>query len=414
MFKICLYSLLVLSFSTALHASSKKKYNGYIVKLKGQSLSVPFVGTAVKIKKSYNTKFGNFALVSGPEVLVHSLSSSSDVEYVEPNWIITLNKKLDSGFGMQWGLNNLGTNTTGASAGKDIDILKAWNISNKEKKEIVVAVIDSGIDYRHPDLKDNIWVNEVEKNGMNMYDDDGNGYMDDIHGYNFVYDDGNPLDGNSHGTHIAGVIGAAHNGLGIMGIAPNVKLMGLKFVSDSGEGEMINAIAAVNYAIMNGAHIMSNSWGTDENSKALEEAITAAGDAGILFVASSGNSGKNNDMITHYPSNYTLENVISVGAMNARGERAYFSNYGINSVDIFAPGVDIFSTVKNGNYSLMSGTSMATPMVVGALALLMSQDENLTALEAKRRLLESTSDKKYFEKFSRAGSLNVFNLLRRP
>lgn len=401
-------------------------YNGYIVKLKSnaQSLRLP---EALNEVSRVNTSFGTFVQIknnSNAESFVNALENDSNVEYVEKNWIIKLDESvksnspvisgLDASFAQQWGLENTGRNSgslfSSGKAGEDVNAKKAWELE-KGSSEIIVAVIDTGIDYSHPDLIQNMWVNEAEKAGKPGVDDDGNGYVDDVYGYDFDGMDGDPKDGHSHGTHCAGVIGASHNGSGTMGVMSNVKLMGIKFLSDSGSGETIGAIKSIEYAIKNGANIMSNSWGGGEKSEALREAIVAARDAGILFVAAAGNESNNNDARPTYPASYDVENVITVGAMDGKGRKASFSNYGASSVHVFAPGVNILSTVKNGGYQKMSGTSMATPMVSGVLGLLLSSQRTLSFSEAKERLMQTTVDNTDLAGKSVKGRVDAFKML---
>jgi len=329
--------------------------------------------------------------------LPKGFTKNSDIKYIEPNWIYhTMHTPDDADLGKQWGLKN-------------IQAEKAWDIS-LGSRDIVVAVIDTGIDYTHPELKNQMWVNEKELNGEEGVDDDNNGYVDDIHGYDFVNKDGDPKDDHNHGTHCAGVIGAEHNKKGIAGVNAHVKMMGLKFLSKSGSGTSADAILAVKYAVDNGANILSNSWGGGGSSQAMIEAIEYARDRGVMFVAAAGNERNNNDTKPSYPASYKIDNVISVAASDSGDKKASFSNYG-NSVHIAAPGVGVYSTIKGGSYSSMSGTSMACPHVAGAMALLMSHT-NLTILEAKERLLKTSDYLPALEGVTQnAGRLNLFNLL---
>jgi subtilisin family serine protease len=286
-----------------------------------------------------------------------------------------------------WGLNN----DTGISA------RRAWDVSTGSS-DVVVAIIDTGIDYTHPDLAANMWVNPGETPG-NGIDDDANGYIDDIHGVNTVLgaaERGNPMDDNEHGTHVAGTIGAVgNNGEGVVGVNHTVKLMGLKFMDASGGGRLSDAIAAIDYMVSMKAtyginiRVSNNSWGGGGFSPALHAAIDRARAAGIAFVAAAGNSAQDTDLFPSYPSSYEVANVVSVAAINTDQTLASFSNYGAESVDIAAPGVGIFSTLPNGRYGYLSGTSMATPHVVGALALLFAVDPSLTLEQAIERLYET-------------------------
>ena len=231
-----------------------------------------------------------------------------------------------------------------------------------------------------------MWVNEAEANGEPGVDDDGNGYVDDIHGYDFANDDGDPMDGHGHGTHCAGVIGADHNGDGIAGLMGDVQLVGIKFLTDSGSGDTINAIKSIDYATQVGVHIMSNSWGGGGFSQALKESIERARDAGILFVAAAGNSNSDNDKRPMYPATYDVENIISVGAMDGKGNKSSFSSYGETTVHVFAPGSNILSTVPGDAYRKMSGTSMATPYASAALGMLLASYQAFDIRDYKEQL----------------------------
>lgn len=382
-------------------------YNGYIVKVKKGSnflnqKSLSKVGTVTKVA---DTTFGTFARLETNKGLSDkafaAFASNPDIEYVEPNYIITLDSvkageeaptPKDPSFRKQWGMKNDGKNGSIFSsgvAGEDINALRAWSLT-KGSNEVRIAVIDTGVDYTHPDLKNNIMVNAAELNGTKGVDDDANGYVDDIYGYDFAGKDADPQDGHGHGTHCAGNIGASHDGAGIAGVMGNVKMLPIKFLSDSGSGETIDAIASIDYAIKRGVHVMSNSWGGGEREQSLEDAIKAAEAAGITFVAAAGNESSNNDSTDSFPANYQVSNVISVGSMTSSGTKSSFSNYGIKAVHVMAPGSSILSTYKRGGYTTMSGTSMATPMVAGIVGLLLSQEPNLTPAQIKERLVSTS------------------------
>ncbi len=290
----------------------------------------------------------------------------------------------DSGYDGLWGMRG----TFG------IDAPNAWDISTGSE-EVVVAVIDTGVDYTHPDLAANMWVNSAEIPGNNL-DDDGNGIKDDIHGARFVSSpNGNPMDDNSHGSHVAGTIGAVgNNALGVVGVNWRVKIMALKFLSSSGSGTLSGAIQAINYVVLMkdrgvNVRVVNNSWGGGSYSQALRDAISRANDAGIVFTAAAGNESNDNDLSPSYPAGYDVPNVVSVAAIDADGNIAGFSNYGASSVDIAAPGVDILSTTPGATYATYSGTSMATPHVSGALALLFATEPSLSAGQAITRLYEA-------------------------
>ncbi len=266
----------------------------------------------------------------------------------------------------QWGFEN--------SADKDLDMAQAWEFGTSSS--VVVAVIDTGIDYSHPDLAANIWMNtdEVAGNGI---DDDSNGYIDDIRGWNFINETNNPMDDHGHGTHVAGTVGAVgNNGIGVVGVAWNVKMMALKFLNSSGSGNLSDAVEAIDYARVNGAKIINASFGGGGFSSAMQTAIQRFQNAGGIFVAAAGNNAQNNAVVASYPANYP--GVISVAASTSTDALASFSNFGTN-VHIAAPGQGIRSTIRGNSYGNMNGTSMAAPHVAGALALLWGQSPTLTA-----------------------------------
>jgi len=327
-----------------------------------------------------------------PSDVIQSLRSRPEVLIAEPNYIFRIQQRPnDAEYDKLWGLNNVGQKDSSGSIGVpgvDMSMEKAWTITTGSR-DVIVAVIDTGVNYRHPDLANNMWVNEAELNGEPGVDDDGNGYVDDIYGYNFVKNNGDPMDDNGHGTHCAGTIGAeGNNGIGIVGVAWKVRIMAIKFLDSSGSGTLDNAIRALEYAAKSKAQILSNSWGGNINSELLERAVYATRDAGQVFVAAAGNSGMNNDTANSVPATYRAENIIAVAAINNRGELAYFSNYGPKSVHVAAPGVNVYSTYKNG-YDSLSGTSMATPHVSGLAALLLAQNPTWTYKDVKDRIMAS-------------------------
>ncbi|HUG89235.1 MAG TPA: S8 family peptidase, partial [Planctomycetaceae bacterium] len=315
----------------------------------------------------------------------------SAVTYAEPNYRVSLSATPDDPhLTSLWGLHNTGQ--TGGTPDADIDALEAWGISTGGGN-VIVAVIDTGVDYTHPDLAANMWVNAGEIPGDGI-DNDGNGYEDDVHGYDFINRDGDPMDDHNHGTHVAGTIGAVgNNGLGVTGVAWNVQIMALKFLGADGSGSIADAIEALNYAVANGAQISNNSWGFNgQFSQALYDAIAHARDAGHLFVAAAGNGdvfgiGQNNDSTPFWPASYDLDNIVSVAAVDHNDQLAVFSNYGAASVDLAAPGVSILSTTRNGTYGTSSGTSMAAPHVSGVLALLAERSPGWTHQELIERVL---------------------------
>lgn len=327
------------------------------------------------------------ASVETQKSAIHELSSNALVEYVEPNLIYhVLKAPNDTDYAKQWPLNNSIAN------GIDIGMEKAWEIETGSG-DVIVAIIDSGIDYNLPDLKDNLWTNNLEFNGTSGVDDDHNGYIDDIYGINASGDGiaSNPIDETGHGTHCAGTIGATgNNGLGITGINWKVKIMALRFLKSNGEGTLDAAIAAIDYAISKGAKVMSNSWGAYTSSQALQDAIERANKAGIIFIAAAGNDGTNNDVKPMFPASLRIPNIISVAALSGNGERAEFSNWGTQTVHLGAPGVGVHGFWKDGITRAPSGTSMAAPFVSGVAALVLSLEPQMTHLKLKERLLKTS------------------------
>jgi subtilisin family serine protease len=308
------------------------------------------------------------------------------IEYAEPNYIVHAHGfPNDPRRADLWGLHNAGQ--TGGTLDADIDAPEAWELQTGSAG-VVVGIIDSGIDYNHEDLAANIWTNANET--INGVDDDGNGYVDDIRGWDFVSNDNDPMDDNSHGSHTAGTVGAVgNNGVGVAGVCWNVKLMPLKFLNAGGSGSTADAIEAVQYAAwfksggQNVVRITNNSWGGGNQSKSLKDAINASGS---LFVASAGNSGSSGKQ---YPAAYDLANVISVAATDHADGLASFSNYGTSWVDLGAPGVGTLSTEPGDSYGLKSGTSMSAPHVSGAAALVMAQFPGYTNQQVKDQILNS-------------------------
>jgi subtilisin family serine protease len=326
------------------------------------------------------------------EELVKTLSQTPGVLYAEPNWIqkIQLTPN-DPNFGQLWGLNNTGQ-TVGGVAGTsdaDIDAPEAWDISTGSSS-IVVGVIDTGVDYNHPDLAANIWSApasfSVTVGGQTINCPAGS------HGYNSITNTCTPLDDNNHGTHCSGTIGGrGNNGTGVAGVNWTTSIMGLKFLSASGSGDTANAIECIDFAIQAkqrfgdqaNVRVLSNSWGGGGFSQALQDAITRSMNADMLFAAAAGNSNSNNDLTANYPSNYPVANVLAVAATDNRDNKSSFSSFGATTVDLGAPGSGIVSTVRNGAYASFSGTSMATPHVAGAAALVLSRcNLNTAALKA--------------------------------
>lgn len=356
------------------------------------------------------------------EEAVRRYGASSNVEYAEPDYLLfpTDHKTPnDTSYNKLWGLHNTGQDSGTADA--DIDAPEAWHTTTGNEGT-VVAVIDTGVDYNHPDLKNNIWVNTDEIAG-NKKDDDNNGYVDDVRGWDCRSNDNTVFDSSrhdKHGTHVAGTIAAeGNNGSGVVGVNWDAQIMPLKFLGPAG-GYTSDAVECLNYAVKNGAKISNNSWGGGGKNQALEEALSKADGAGHLFVAAAGNEGEDNDSTPSYPSSYGNPNVVAVAATDRNDALASFSNYGKTSVDLAAPGVSILSTLPGKTYGSYSGTSMATPHVAGVAALIKSKDSTLDDDGMKSRLLKSvdkegTDDKRQLEslagKMVTEGRLNAAGAL---
>jgi subtilisin family serine protease len=346
---------------------------------------------------------------------IESLQShkyKDEIEYVEPNGYRYTNDiatiPSDSYRGELWAMHNIGQ--TGGAADADIDALESWQVYN-DAGTIVVAILDSGIDYNHEDLKDNIWENPGEKGldaqnrdkRTNGVDDDGNGYVDDWRGWDFVNNDNDPMDDYGHGTHIAGTIGAVgNNGLGVAGVCWKVQLMALKFLNSGGSGTVENQVKAIEYAKWFNVPITSNSYGGTRKFNTEQNAIQSFG---ALFVCAAGNSGSTTKW---YPAGYTLNNILSVAATGPSDELASWSNYGSDWVDVGAPGVDILSSVPNNGYEFLNGTSMATPHVTGAAALVLKKNSSFTAVQVKNQIMNTVEAKSSLSgKTVTGGRLNV-------
>lgn len=298
---------------------------------------------------------------------------------------------------------------------RHVSLPEVWK-SNKGHKDIVIAVIDSGVDYNHPELRNNMWANEKELNGRPGVDDDGNGYVDDIYGYDFANKDGDPMDDYGHGTHCAGIIGATHNnGEGIVGVMDDVSIMAVKFLDKKGNGENIDAAKSIDYAVKMGADIISASWAGPEAAPVIKKAIERAEKAGVLFVAAAGNDkvfSRDNDMVGQYPTNYKLSNILSVASIKPDSELSSFSHFGRTSVHIAAPGDEIISTLPDNSYGVKSGTSMAAPMVAGIVGLLYAKEGKQETLKVIQRVMRtSTFHSKLRKRLISDGYISAYDLL---
>jgi hypothetical protein len=351
-------------------------------------------GTSWALANGIHAKFGSMVLHNfnfigwqrlrvpagtSVEAAIARYKSQANVEAVEPNYVWKpLKTANDPRFVQQYALNK-------------IKAPAAWD-STTGDAGVVVAVIDSGVDYTHPDLSANMWRNPGEIAG-NGRDDDNNGYVDDVYGIDTENGDTNPLDDDDHGTHCAGVIGAAsNNGVGMTGINWSVRIMALKFLGPNG-GSTAGAIKCFEYVTMmknRGVNIRvtSNSWGGADYSAALKTAMDTAGNAGVIHMTASGNDGLDTESNASYPSNFNSPSVMSVAASDAADIRPSWSNYGRTTVDLAAPGNEIVSTIRGG-YASYNGTSMATPHVAGAAALLAAYQPSLSVAQLKSTLMST-------------------------
>jgi thermitase len=318
----------------------------------------------------------------GPGVDVAMVSSWLEhdpaVRYVEADASVSTRAVTpnDPKFGQEWGMGGSGINAP-----------DAWSITTGDPGT-VVAVIDSGIDWGSPDFLGRAWVNTAEANGQPGFDDDGDGYVDDVYGWNFRDGNNDLSDQADHGTHIAGILAATGNdSYGVAGVNWQAKIMTLKFIGANGDGAISDAVRAIRYAVDHGAKVINASWGGNQYSQALHDAITYASSRNVVFVTAAGNESVNNDLVRSYPALDRLPNTLSVAAVDLLGNLAGFSNYGPSTVDIAAPGVGILSDLPRGRFETYSGTSMAVPFVAGVASLLVGLHPNWTAAQVVRQIV---------------------------
>ncbi|QDK46111.1 serine protease [Bdellovibrio sp. ZAP7] len=410
------------AFSGAAFAQMSTVVPGeYIVKVRNSSTGVNQQGVRSRLAQRVTMK-GAYSRLGMYHVSVRSLATASqevedlkqdpDIEYVEPNYIwsagqTSYSEYASQGYALQTLVTNnwVSTNSTSYSqfsntVVNNTAVTSAWNISTSlstNSNKVIVAVVDSGLDRTHPVFKaykadgtggsGALWVNTAEANGTPGYDDDGNGFVDDINGWNFVSNSPNVNDDNNHGTHVSGiVVGAGLNIFQRPLPESKIVIMPVKSLAADGTGTTATAIKAIDYAVNNGAQVINNSWGGSNFSKALLDSLTAAYNNGILIVNAAGNYNSNNDSVPMYPANYDLPSVISVASVGSSDTRSSFSNYGKNTVHIASPGESILSTVPGGGYNYMSGTSMASPFVAGVAALALREEPQLTGYQIKQKL----------------------------
>lgn len=393
--RIFLKNVWVMLAGVAVMLSAQAGAAEFVVKVKNNFVLQQFaqsLGTTVGAQVIDQHPDGRLLLVSANDKSGHTILTRirklAEVEYaVENIKLYALEAPDDPHYSKQWALQKVNAEA-------------AWG-RQRGSHDVVVAVIDTGIAWNHEDLSENIWINEGEIAG-NGVDDDGNGFKDDVRGWDFRDNDNNPDDLTSdrnpgHGTHCAGIVGAiGNNGVGISGIAQSVRLMPVRFLGADGSGDLMSGAKAIDYAVKNNADIISASWGAKVSRSQVApilEAIQRAEQKGVVFVAAAANDGANNDTTEMYPANAGFDNVITVAASDSSDGKPSWSNYGKAKVSIAAPGLNIFSTLPGDTYKNLSGTSMATPLVAGAVALIKSQaavdGRDLSPLEIKA-ILQST------------------------
>ncbi|EQC51565.1 S8 family peptidase [Bacteriovorax sp. DB6_IX] len=399
----------------ALTAISGLARADYLVMVKDQGL----VNHFEKEEFVGNFPHATFKVNNLSSLLPYSLDDSAFV--IDKNFEISLSSTpTDPYMEVQWGIQNLGNNEPRRGGGRipipgvvgsDINILDVWR-NNPGKKDVIVAVVDTGVDYKHEDLKESMWTNQAELNGLRGVDDDGNGYVDDIYGYNFSKNTSDPMDDNHHGTHVSGIIGAQHNSVGVAGVIQNANIMAVKFMDKKGRGDLEKALKATKYAVENGATVINNSWGSLGHSEILENYMKDAGKRGVVFVAAAGNNYKNLDESPLYPAAFRIPNQITVAALNPENRMTGFSCYGPLTVHIAAPGRNIISTVPNNKYKVLSGTSMSAPYVAAAVALYKARFPEATPDEIKTKMIETAVHVPHFAgKTFSEGRLDVENFL---
>lgn len=408
--------LFILTISVSAHAQDYVP-GELIVKYKGKKFSASAQSASQKImnekgmslKSSWHgLNMDHFALKPGDDVeaAAQDLMQDPNVEYAEPNYYlkkatenlpdevmtkeqfeVLFNEYSNSD--AEVGAQNISYSQTGAP----VEIPEAWAQMSSTSYKPTIAVIDTGIDLQHVDLSSALWANtgEIPSNGI---DDDGNGFVDDINGWNFVNNNNNPDDCDGHGTHVAGIIrGTSQDILANPLPAAKIKLMAVKFLDCNGNGTTSAAVQSIYYAVNNGARVLNNSWGGGSYSYSLHEAIAYSYSHQASFVAAAGNSGLNNDVSPMYPASYNVPNIISVSATTDADNLASFSNYGVSKVHLASPGVGIYSTYLNNMYASLSGTSMAAPFVSGVVAIMAREKQTMNGYQLKQLILNNVDTK---------------------
>jgi subtilisin family serine protease len=378
-----------------------------LIKLRGKSSSVAsnqFFGK-MQGKMSLKASFGalnihKFQLKAGADVwaTINELRNDPAIDYVEPNYFL---KKFDDSMASSQSYSDsdvealLQPGDSYSQSYANVHVNQAWAqektlAQNPERP--IVAIVDTGVDYNHKIFQQSgaMWVNpgEIAGNGV---DDDGNGYIDDVYGYNFHDHNANPMDNDEHGTHCAGIVLGVGQDIFATTLEPaRIRIMALKFLGADGSGSTGDAVSAIYYAVNNGASVINNSWGGSNYSQSLHDALIYAYNHHVLIASAAGNYSSNNDAVSMYPSNYPVPGQISIAASNDSDNLASFSNFGANSVHLAAPGVSILSSIPGNQYRFMSGTSMATPFAAGLAALAIREAPGLTGYQIKNLLINSS------------------------
>ncbi len=402
---ISLFVSLVFGSSALLAQQSNVRPNEYIIKMKSQAPGpqsagqqksttdkairiLSALGKDVEIKKAFSSA-SMVHLKTSSKAKVEFLKNHPDVEFIEPNYLLSIDPKDVQPLGVPPSSTDNYTQSYSS-----VQATQAWAIEkpyNHATAKTIVAVIDTGLDMTHGVFADShsIWTNTAELNGLPGVDDDHNGYIDDIHGWNFVTGSSSIYDDADHGTHVSGIIlGVGQDILSYPVRESRITIMPLKFLDGYGSGSTADAVAAIDYAIYNGAKVINNSWGGPSYSRALHEAYTSAYNHSVVIVSAAGNSGENIDSIPMYPAALDTPSNITVAATSDSDAKASFSNYGTGLVQVAAPGVAIISTVPGscsspGCYQMMSGTSMAAPFVAGLAALVIREAPQLSAYQVR-------------------------------
>ncbi|MFP5520728.1 MAG: S8 family serine peptidase [Bdellovibrionia bacterium] len=429
---VCAGAFLLLGASLPARADSVAVDGEYIIKYKTGKGSVRAVNSKIAGKAVLKSSFSRMGLYhikaqeGVPSRVIESLKEDPEVEYLEPNYI--LRKASSTGepvkaFSDAQVASVSSAATTYVQSNAPIEMVESWDISSPlaQAGKIIVAVVDTGTDISHPYFANTnvgaLWVNpdEVPGNGI---DDDQNGYVDDIYGWNFVRNNAAVSDDEGHGTHVAGIVAGAGGNIIQSNPDPSkIQIMTLKFLDSAGAGSTANAIKAINYAVANGAKVINNSWGGPNYSRALHDAMTYAYNSNIVVVSAAGNYRSNNDATPIYPANYDVPSNISVAATDDYDSLASFSNYGATTVTIAAPGFEIVSTYPpakyNSNYMYMSGTSMASPLVAGIAAMMRRENPSLSAYQVKQLLINSADNVSGLSnRVAGSGRVNAFNALQ--